>query len=92
MPDHGLSIWNIYSLDELPENWAEEHPDMTIPEFYFRKERYAWPEGQLPSDTTSQQLTAEGFWQEFWEMTGLDVVNISTIWQHDLQQLNGTAG
>lgn len=32
-----LEIYNIYSMDELPDDWNELHPDMTQPGIYCKK-------------------------------------------------------
>lgn len=79
--DYGLSIWCIYSMDELLHNWADVYPDMNAVGFYFRKEWYTWREGQLRPDTVSQLLAADEFRQEFRELTGLEVAGVSEVWE-----------
>ena len=85
--DYGLSIWRIYSMDELLHNWAEVYPDMNAVGSYFKKKEFSSREDGGYAYGTGRLLTAGEFRQEFWEMTGLDAAGVSVVWQYIFQRV-----
>lgn len=85
--DYGLSIWYIYSMDELSESWAKVYPDMNAVGAYFKKKEFASREDRSYAYGTGRLLTADEFRQEFWEMTGLDAAGVSDVWQYIFQPM-----
>lgn len=80
--DYGLSIWEVYSMDELLENWAEVYPDMNAVGFYFKKKEFASREDRGYARGTGRLMTAEAFRQEFRDLTGLDINGVSEVWRY----------
>lgn len=65
-PLYRLEIYNIYSMEELPGNWKEVHPDMAQPGIYCKKITPAG-EGSAAEETT---LSIAEFKAEYEALTG----------------------
>lgn len=67
-----LEIYNVYSMDELDEEWAERHPDMRKEGTYYKQ--VSFEEESLSSSNSERchadLISEEEFKLQYKEMTG----------------------
>lgn len=70
--DYRLEIWNIYSLEEVGENWEDQHPDMANEGIYCKKKFISSAD---VLNVQEQAISKEEFLTEFIKLTGLEFID-----------------